>query len=103
MIRGGDFIELGLACAGVCKTLDRGVKGREEAKLSLATFETIERLTTQVESTVHTCSDTLTKFPIAEFLPRFKGMSSSLVNEVWSVAFSMRRAINTRSPPGGWA
>ena len=41
-----DFVELGLACAEVCKTLDRGMNGRRMDELSQSVFEAIEQLTT---------------------------------------------------------
>ena len=41
-----DYIELGLACADVCKALDRGMKGRRVDELSQSVFEAIGQLTT---------------------------------------------------------
>ena len=41
-----DYVELGLACAEVCKTLDRGMNGRRMDELSQSVFEAIEQLTT---------------------------------------------------------
>ena len=41
-----DYVELGLACAEVCKALDRGVNGRRMDELSQPVFEAIEQLTT---------------------------------------------------------
>ena len=40
------YIELGLACADVCKTLDRGLNRRQADRLSRPLFEAIEQLTT---------------------------------------------------------
>ena len=39
-----DYVELGLACADVCKALDRGVRGRVD-ELSQSVFEAIGQLT----------------------------------------------------------
>lgn len=39
-----DYVDLALACAGVCKALDRGMNGRQEDQLSRSVFEAIEQL-----------------------------------------------------------
>ena len=44
-----DYVGLGLACADVCKVLDRGVRGRRADELSQPVFEAIEQLTTSVK------------------------------------------------------
>ncbi|KAF9783181.1 hypothetical protein BJ322DRAFT_1212004 [Thelephora terrestris] len=41
-----DFVDLGLACARVCKALDRGLKGRQLSDLNPSVLEAIEELTT---------------------------------------------------------
>ena len=41
-----DYVELGLACADVCRALDRGVNGRRLDELSQSVFEAIGQLTT---------------------------------------------------------
>ncbi|KAF9781519.1 hypothetical protein BJ322DRAFT_1111447 [Thelephora terrestris] len=41
-----DFVDLGRACADVCKILDRGLKGRRLGDLSPSVLEAIEELTT---------------------------------------------------------
>ena len=46
MVNDTDYIELGLACADVCKALDRGMKGRRVDELSQPVFEAIGQLTT---------------------------------------------------------
>jgi hypothetical protein len=43
-----DYVDLGLACADVCKALDRGMKGRRVDELSQSVLEAIEQLTTLV-------------------------------------------------------
>jgi len=40
-----DYVELGIACADVCGTLDRGMIGRQLDELSRSVSEAIERLT----------------------------------------------------------
>ena len=46
MANKSDYVELGLACAEVCKALDRGMNGRRMDDLSQSVFEAIEQLTT---------------------------------------------------------
>jgi len=41
-----EYVELGLACAGVCRALDRGINERQTNKLSLSVYEAIGELTT---------------------------------------------------------
>ena len=41
-----DHVELGLACADVCRALDRGMNGRRADQLCRSVFEAIEQLTT---------------------------------------------------------
>ena len=40
-----DYIELGLACADVCKALDRGTNGKRVDELDQSVFQAIEQLT----------------------------------------------------------
>jgi hypothetical protein len=46
MIRRSDCVELGLACADVCKALGRGMNDTQGVELSQPVFEAIEQLTT---------------------------------------------------------
>ena len=46
MINQADYVDLGLACADVCKVLDRGMRGRRMDELGQSVFEAIEHLTT---------------------------------------------------------
>ena len=41
-----DYVELGLSCAKVCKTLDRGLAGKRLDELSQSVLEAIQQLTT---------------------------------------------------------
>ena len=41
-----DCVELGLACADVCKALDRGMNGRQADQFNRSVFEAVEQLTT---------------------------------------------------------
>jgi hypothetical protein len=46
MMNKTDYVELGLACADVCKALDRGMKGRRADELNRTVCEAIEQLAT---------------------------------------------------------
>ena len=41
-----DYVELGLACADVCRALDRGMNGKSLDDLSQSVCEAIAQLTT---------------------------------------------------------
>ena len=43
-----DYIELGLACADVCRALERGMNGKQLDDLSESAREAIDQLTTWV-------------------------------------------------------
>ena len=45
MVNETDYVELGIACADVCKALDRGMNGRKLDDLSQSVREAIEQLT----------------------------------------------------------
>ena len=45
MANESDYVELGLACADVCKTLHRGMNGKTLDDLSQSVREAIEQLT----------------------------------------------------------
>ena len=40
-----DYVDLGLACAGACKALDRGMNGRRADQLSQSVLGAITQLT----------------------------------------------------------
>ena len=46
MVNKVDYVELGLACADVCNTLERGTNGRRVDQLSQPVLKAIEQLTT---------------------------------------------------------
>jgi len=46
MINEADYVELGLACADVCTTLDRGLGGKRLEELNDSVCEAINQLTT---------------------------------------------------------
>ena len=45
MANEGDYVDLGLTCAGVCTALDRGLNGKELSELSDSVCEAIKELT----------------------------------------------------------
>jgi hypothetical protein len=45
MINKLDYVELGLYCANVCQTLDRGTKGKRQDELSPPVYGAINQLT----------------------------------------------------------
>ena len=49
MANRSDYVELGLACADVCKALDRGMNGKKLDDLNQSVCEAINQLTTWVE------------------------------------------------------
>ena len=55
-----DYVDLGLACADVCKALDRGLDGRRLDELSRSVLGAIEQLTTYVGSAMCTQRGPLT-------------------------------------------
>ena len=46
MAKSTDCVQLGLACANVCRALDRGMNGRQADQFNRSVFEAIEELTT---------------------------------------------------------
>jgi len=46
MVNKTDYVELGLACADVCRALDRGMNGRRLDQLSQSVLEAMGQLTT---------------------------------------------------------
>lgn len=60
MANEADYVELGLACADVCKALERGVNEGRLDELSRSVCEAIEQLTRQVKPGMHIVRDSLT-------------------------------------------
>ena len=54
MVNKAEYVELGLACADVCRALDRGLNGKKLDGLSQSVFEAIMQLTTWVLSVTYT-------------------------------------------------
>jgi len=64
MINKTDYVELGLACADVCRALDRGMKGRRVGDLGQSIFEAIEQLMKWVQPVMHIMCGLLTALSI---------------------------------------
>ena len=62
MANKADYVELGLACADVCRALDRGMNERRMDELSRSVLEAIGQLTRRVKLGMHTAHDLLTMF-----------------------------------------
>jgi len=60
MVNDVDYVELGLACANVCTTLDRGLKGKSLDDLNDSMVEAISQLTTWVTPVMLILSTSLT-------------------------------------------
>jgi hypothetical protein len=48
-----DYVDLGLACADVCRALDRGMSGKKLDDLGRSLREAINQLTTWVKPAIH--------------------------------------------------
>ena len=46
MVDNKDYVKLGLACADVCRALDRGLNGRQADELARSVLEAIDQLAT---------------------------------------------------------
>jgi hypothetical protein len=66
MINKTDYVDLGLACADVCRALDRGMNGKKLDDLSQSVCEAIDQLMTWVEPTTHNLDSSLKALLIAE-------------------------------------
>ena len=46
MTKSVGYVELGLACADICRALDRGMNGRQVDQFNQSVLEAIDQLTT---------------------------------------------------------
>jgi hypothetical protein len=44
MINRLDYVELGLSCANVCRTLDQGAKGKRQDEIGPSVYDAINQL-----------------------------------------------------------
>jgi hypothetical protein len=61
-----DYVDLGLACAEVCKALSRGMDGKKLDDLSQSVREAINQLTTWVKPVAHSLDSSPTMLLIPE-------------------------------------
>ena len=66
MANKAEYVELGLACAMVCRALDRGMDGKKLVDLSQSVYEAIGRLATWVEAVMQRLDSSLTVLLIIE-------------------------------------
>ena len=70
-----DYVELGLACADVCRALERGMNGKQLDDLNQSAREAINQLTTWVRPAMCSFDSPLTVLLIAELWRRSRGKS----------------------------
>ena len=98
-----DYVELGLACADVCRALDRGMDGRRLDEFSRSVCEAIEQLTMWVQSIMmHNVRNSLTMFLAAELLQKSSGRSSTELDGIYLTDSSTREVTRRQLRPGGW-
>ena len=100
MANKADYVDLGLACADVCKALDRGMNGKKLDDLSQPVREAINQLTMWVRWVIHSSYSSLTVLLMVEPWRRSKGRSPNRAGEAQSLDLSMRRLIGEQSPLG---
>ena len=88
-----DYVELGLACANVCKVLERGMNGKNIRDLSQSVCEAINLLTMWVKVVVLSSSSSLTTLLIAGLWQRSERRSSSRTDGTQPFDLSTRRMI----------
>ena len=102
MANEAEYVELGLACAEICRVLDRGMNGKELGDLSQSVREEINQLMTWVRPAVHHFDSHLTMLLIVEPWRTSKGMSSKGMDGIKSFDSFMRGTIGRRLPIGSW-
>ena len=95
-----DYVDLGLACAEVCKALDRGMDGKKLDDLSQSVRGAIDRLTAWVKPAMHSLDNSPTMLLTAEPSRRSKRRSSNRANGMRRLDFSMRGTTRKQSPVG---
>ena len=100
MANKSDYVELGLACANVCRALDRGMNGKKMDDLSQSVREAIAQLTMWVKLVMSSVDKSLMMLLIAELWQRYRRMLSRKVDGTYSPDSSMRRMTRKRFPPG---
>jgi len=101
MVNQADYVELGLACANVCTTLDRSMDGRRLDELNQSVREAIGQLTTfVVKPTMYGLRNLPTTSRNAGLWQISNGRSSGWANGMEPLDSSTQRTIKRRSPLG---
>ena len=91
MANKADYVELGLACADVCRALDRGMNGKKLEDLSQSVCEAIAQLTTWVKQWFTSLGSALTIPSIAGLWRRYKRKLSNGTGGTRSLDLSMQK------------
>lgn len=91
MVNETDYAELGLACANVCRALDRGMSGKRVDELSQSVLEAIEQLTAWVQSVVNVPGILLNDRPIVGLWPTSRRILLGGKNGVFYLGIFTRR------------
>ena len=100
MANKSDYVELGLACADVCRALERGMNGKKLEDLSQSVCEAINQLTAWVKHVAHGLGSSLKTFLTPELWRRSEGTSSNGGGGIDSFDFSTRRTTRRQLPLG---
>ena len=95
MANKAEYVELGLACADVCRALDRGMSGKKLEDLSQSVREAIGQLTTCVKPVVHSL-DSLLTMVFVELWRRSEGRSANRTGGTQSLGFFKRGMIKIK-------
>lgn len=78
MINESDYVDLGLACADVCQTLERGMEGSPADALSPLAFQAVTHLTKWVQPVIDIVDGPFTTLPIAGLSRRSRRISPTV-------------------------
>src|SRR5258708_10378551 len=99
MANGRDYVDLGLNCADVCKTLDQGLNGRQVNGLNESVLNAITQFNMLVGADVSAGS--LTEVSLTELWPPSRRRLLSRGNEMSSLVSFTGMVINIRLRLGG--
>ena len=83
-----DYLELGLDCADICRTLDRVTGGKNQDDLSQSMCKEMDQLILWVKPTADSLNSLSTTRLIIELRRRSKAGPSNRANATQSLAFS---------------
>ena len=93
MANKAEYVELGLACADVCKALHRGMNGKKVDDLSQSVREAVNQLKAWVEPVMYSFDKSLMMLWIAELWRRSGRRSPNGVNGTRPLDLSTQRMI----------